>query len=137
MLFTLTAGIELSAQASGWIDNSLEVEYDTTYTAEPSTLDAGEHKSDMGVTIDRYFDAFKFTVPVKGTVTLNMNAQSKNYLPKTYESRIDYLIYSDNNVDEELDVSYTTINSGFSSARNMYYGEYEWTLSAGTYYLFV
>ncbi len=135
MLICSVTATGITAHAEGWVDQAINVQYDTVYTAEPSTLDAGEHINDMGVTIDRYFDAFKFTVPIKGKVTLNMEAQSKYYLPLDYESSIDYLIYSDENIDTELDVDYAIVTAGFSSARNMYYGEYEWTLPAGTYYL--
>lgn len=136
VVFTnLIMGANIIAFAGGWSNNAIKVQYDTVYTAEPSKLDAGEHINDMGVTIDRYFDAFKFTVPIKGKITLNMEAASKYYLPLDWESCIDYIIYSDKNIDKELDVDYTIVNAGFSSARNIYYGKYTWNLPAGTYYL--
>lgn len=135
MLLSITAGVDLSAYASGWGDKAEKIQFNTIYTAEPSTLDAGEHINDMGVTIDRYFDAFQFNVPIKGTVTLNMEAESKYYFPLDYESRIEYIIYNSKDMDNELDVDYRILTAGFSSARDIYYGKYEWTLPAGTYYL--
>lgn len=135
MLLGITTGVDLSAYASGWSDKAEKIQFNTTYTAEPSTLDAGEHINDMGVTIDRYFDAFQFNVPIKGTVTLNMEAESEYYFPLDYESRIEYIIYDSKNIDKALDVDYSILTAGFSSARDLYYGKYEWTLPAGTYYL--
>lgn len=135
MLLSITAGVDLSAYASGWGDKAEKIQFNTIYTAEPSTLDAGEHINDMGVTIDRYFDAFQFNVPIKGTVTLNMEAESKYYFPLDYESRIEYIIYSSKDMDHALNVDYRIVSAGFSSARDIYYGKYEWTLPAGTYYL--
>lgn len=135
ILFSMSFQVNLSAYAGGWVDKAQHADYDTLYTAYPSKSDAGEHINDMGVTIDRYFDAFRFSVPVEGKVILNMEALSEYYFPLSYGSRIDYIIYNATNVDKETEFDYSIVNSGFSSARNIYHGEYEWTLPAGDYYL--
>lgn len=135
MVIGIVTGTSMIAYAGGWADQAIDIEFDTVYNASPSLEDASKHQSSFGVRSDYYYDAFKFSVPVSGKITLNMEAQSKYYLPLDYESRIDYLIYSAENLDEEFKVDYNIVKAGFSSARNIYYGKYEWNLPAGEYYM--
>lgn len=135
IMLTSVVGFSLTAYAGGWTDQAIDIEFDTVYNASPSLEDASKHQSSFGVRSDYYYDAFKFSVLDSGKITLNMEAQSKYFLPLDYESRIDYLIYSTKNLDEEFKVDYNIVKAGFSSARNIYYGKYEWNLPAGEYYM--
>ena len=94
MVISIVTGTSMTAYAGGWADQAVDIEFDTVYNASPSLEDASKHQSSFGVNCDYYYDAFKFSVPVSGKITLNMEAQSKYYLPLEYGSRIYYLFYS-------------------------------------------
>lgn len=135
MAIAVITGTAATAYAGGWVDQATDIDFNTVYNASPSLNDAKKSVGSFGVNSIWYYDAFRFSVPVSGKVTLNMEAESKYFLPLDYNSRIDYLIYSANDLDNEFGVDYNIVKSGFSSARNLYYGNYEWTLPAGEYYL--
>lgn len=130
-LFLITAIIfsfSVTAFAEGWLGYAEEIELDTTYTEGASTLDCNGD-----------CDVFKFTVPIDGTITLNVESDSFVYF-STWDyvggADVVYRIYSSNDVDDYLYYSYLQ-EWDYSSARDVYYGSESFILPKGTYYLVV
>ena len=130
MLFTITAGIDLSAYAAGWADYAQEIELNTVYSESASTSDftTGQNHNFMG---DDYYDSFVFRVPSKGKVIISLESEDYHYFSHT-----DYFIYKSDNLNNYINGKYE-ISRNFSSGTGLYYGSLDISLPQGTYYLLV
>ena len=134
MLLSITAGADLSAQASGWLDNAKEINFGESVTDGASISDY--HKGDT------YYDAYYFEVPANGTITITLNSNKQGYIPAYNWTGLygmkytDIFIYSKNSPDEPLwnAESNDAVKYGYSSARDIYYCTYKINLNKGNYY---
>lgn len=132
MLLSITAGVDLSVQASGWLDTVKPIEFNTVYTEscsyyEPILQDGGTKA---------YMEAFSFNVPYNGTVTINISSKNKKYLNKVY-----YQIYHYDSLESVLPSGWCYMFNKeeirYSSANDTYYGKFNESLTAGRYYFVV
>lgn len=132
MLFSIMAGVNLSAYASGWLDTVKPIEFNTVYTERCS----GSEPILQDEKTKAYMEAFLFKVPCNGTVTINISSKNKKYLNKVY-----YQIYYYDNLESTLPSNwaylFTDDEIRYSSANDTYYGEFDVNLSAGKYYFVV
>lgn len=137
MLCTLTAGIDFSAYAAGWVDYAENIQLNTVYNESASTADYCVKENVHGVRYYYYYDSFKFDVPLNGVITLNIESADEDYVPFDEFTRIDYYIYDANNLNNKVWSSNDSypIASGYSSGRNVNYAKFQCGLSAGEYYL--
>jgi hypothetical protein len=128
MLVTSLFGFSTSAYAGGWASSARSIKLNTVYNDSTTTSDAyGD---------GYYYDAFKFTLPAKGTIKIRLESENKNYCSSdgTY-SRPYHLIYKSSNTDNYIWNGYGNETSqGYNSGGGYYYSNYRVTLSAGTYY---
>ncbi|MCM1286147.1 MAG: fibronectin type III domain-containing protein, partial [Acetobacter sp.] len=134
MLLSVTAGIDMSAYAGGWLDNVKKIEFNTIYTESMSTSDyCNDYKHGV------YVDSFKFYVPVDGSVVYNFRTECKDYVWKytgVQENRPTSLeLFSSNDFNNPI-VSHT-MSRDFNEATGEYYDSIEFYLTKGTYYITV
>ena len=128
LITAIIFSFSVTAFAEGWLGYAKEIELDTTYTEGASKTDCNGD-----------CDVFKFTVPIDGSITLNVESDSFIYFDTwDYVCGVDvvYHIYSSNDVDDYLYYSYLQ-EWDYSSARDVYYGSERFILPKGTYYLVV
>lgn len=132
MLICSVTATGITAHAEGWVDYSQEIQFDTIYSECVSKSDPGDYGYDMGVEYDYRYDAFLFTVPVKGTVTMNIESKDSHY----FDYHTDFYIYKSTDLENAIWASYdNNDDEGYSSAKGLYYGKYSAHLSPGNYYL--
>ena len=122
MLFTITTGVDLSAYAAGWADYAQNINFDTIY--EESCDYTDYYKND-------YYDAYKFTVPQKGKVTISIECEDVDYRWNTY------YIFKANEMLDEVCCLNNNIAENYNSGRGIYYGSKSINLPEGSYYLCV
>lgn len=117
---------------SGWRGHEKAVNLNTSYSSVISPDDVNTDNA-------TYTEAYKFTVPKDGTVTLYIECNSsKNYAYMNYAA---YRWYDSSNYDAPIaswnyyDYGIDPMTFSYSSARGVYYGERSIELGAGTYYL--
>lgn len=125
MLVSVTAGIDLSAYATGWLDNVQNIELNTTYD---ESCDPTDYYLDY-----YYYDAFKFNLGMIGTI--NLYIESKNnlfFVSHSYPTF--YYIYDANDTSNYL----YKFSEGayYDSGRGIYSLSENSTLPKGSYYLF-
>ncbi len=123
MLFTITAGIDLSAYAAGWADYAQNINFDTIY--EESCDYTDYHNENY------YYDAYKFTVHQKGKVTISIECEDWDYKWNTY------YIFKTNEMLDEVCCLNNNIAENYNSGRGIYYGSKSINLPEGSYYLCV
>ncbi|MDE5604776.1 MAG: fibronectin type III domain-containing protein [Eubacterium sp.] len=133
MLFSITAGIDLSAYAAGWSSYAQKIEFDTVYTESASTADFYIVKNGR----NHYYDSFIFNVPIKGNITLNVESGDDEFYTAAWTNyRVQYYIYKANDVDNYIWSSMRNgTTHGYSSGRDIYYATFDFALPAGNYYL--
>ncbi|MGN0533682.1 MAG: fibronectin type III domain-containing protein [Eubacterium sp.] len=124
MVFSITAGTTITAQAGGWLDNVKSIQLNTTYT---ESCDATDYYLDY-----YYYDSFKFTVNLKGTINLYIESENNLYFYDSHYPAF-YYIYSANDTTNYL---YKFSGSFYyDSGRGMYYISENFSLPKGSYYL--
>ena len=121
--------INLCANAKGWLDKVRPIEFNSNYTM-----------CWIGKNMEVDYDAFSFSIPVQGKVSLNISSEYKDYISSNWTNEfIVYYIYSSSNTNEYLlKWNYTNEDSnGYNSALGLYYESYSATLPAGDYYLVI
>ncbi len=121
LITAIIFSFSVTAFAEGWLSYAEEIELDTTYTEGASKTDYNGN-----------CDVFKFTVPIDGKITFNIESEEPEifYFYYTY-----YYIYSSKDVDDylyEFSPDYE-----YSSARDVYYTSTSFNLPKGTYYFLV
>lgn len=132
MLVSVTAGIDLSAYAAGWLDNTKNIELNTIYTESMSTNDYCTDYRD-----GYYVDSFTFFVPMDGNVSFNFRTECKDYVwmyTGLQENRPTTMkLFSSSDLNDPI-VSHN-IKKYFDDATGEYYDSVEFYLTKGTYYL--
>lgn len=132
MLACIATTESITAFAGGWMDNVKEITFDTTYTESMSTDDYCTNHRD-----GYYIDAFKFYVPVDGTVVFNFRTECKDYVWKytgVQENRPTILeMFSSSDLNNPIVSEY--MSRDFNSATGEYYDSVELYLNKGTYYM--
>ena len=119
---------------SGWKGHEQYVNLNTTYSSAISS-------DDVNTDNVNYTEAYVFTVPKDGTITLYI--ECNNTLNYSYMNYAAYRWYDSGNIDMPLDAwnyydyAIDPMIFYYSSARGVYYGERSIDLCAGTYYLTV
>ena len=133
MLFSITAGIDLSAYAAGWSSYAQNIEFDTVYSESASTADCFIKKDGYYY----YYDSFIFNVPVKGNITLNIESEDgERYTWASTHYTVQYYIYNINDADNYVWCSLRNgVTQGYSSGRDVYYATFDFALPTGNYYL--
>ncbi|MGN0458958.1 MAG: fibronectin type III domain-containing protein [Eubacterium sp.] len=124
MLFSITAGTTLTAQAGGWLDNVKEIELNTTYT---DSCDATDYYLSY-----YYYDSFKFNVDLKGTINLYIESENPYYFYDSWYPAF-YYIYNANDTTNYL--YKFSGNYYYDSGRGMYFISEDFSLPKGLYYL--
>lgn len=125
------ASISFTADAAGWLSYARGVQLNSVFSDEFSGSDYHYYESYIG---NHYYDAFRFTVPAKGKISLRIESEDEDVGRKS-----EYAIFNSANIDKSVwENGYWGSNktdSGYSSGRGVYYDEWSIALSAGTYYL--
>lgn len=124
MLISVFVVAPITADAAGWLKYARNVQLDSAFSDEFNKSGYWYQNGDI-----IYMDAFKFTVPAKGKISIRIECE------EYYKYYTDLYIYSANDLDNYLWEGY--VSSEFSSARGVYYDDLSVTLSAGTYYFVV
>jgi len=128
MLLSIATGVDLSAYALGWVDYAQNIDLNCTYIESQEPTDYYIE----GYYGNTYYDAFKFTVPINGAVTIKIDNDSDGcYARYSY-----YMLYKASDLDNEI-CNFERFYGDYSSARGVYCGSKSVNLSAGTYYLTV
>ena len=123
ILIGVTMCVNFSAFAAGWADYAQDIELDILYEDSCDYTDYHTKGGD-------YYDAYKFTVPVKGNISIYVECEDWN------NRWHDYYIYKNNETIDEVCDLYA-IAQKYNSGMDIYYGSQDVKLSAGDYYLCV
>ena len=116
----------LQVHASGWLDTADNIDLNTSYSVCPGPND---YTAEEGFNTVRY-DAYKFTVPANGSITINTELPEEGY---TGYYLWHYYIYNSNSTDSSICDWTTDYKFDGSIGKNV--ASVSYNLSAGTYYL--
>lgn len=126
MAFTALFALDSTAYAAGLSSNAKKINFGTYYSASAS-------KSDPTIVINgnkECYDAFMFTVPASGKVTLRFESENELYTEYSHHT-----IWKSSNMDNYYWYgNYSEHTCGYS-AEGYYYISYTVSLPKGTYYL--
>ena len=115
--------------AAGWSSNAKSMEYNTTYT-----------ECWIGNVMQYDYLAYRFNVPTRGKVSLNVESENLYYISSWYSNEFtSYYIYKSTDLDSYyIRWNYNNEDDyGYSSGRGVYYEDYSTSLPAGDYYLVI
>lgn len=115
------------ALAGGWVNSAQEVEFDTIYT-EGWNADDPTTKPGIGYKYATFnCDAFKFVVPQKGNINVNIKSAFWEYFTNSA------YVYSIN--DTSKPISKVSLSRNEDSGLGIYYYKCDIQLNSGTYFL--
>ncbi len=124
MFISMTAGIDFSANAGGWLDDVEQIEFNTIYTESCDPTDYYD---------GRYHDSFEFDVELSGTVNLYIESENESFFEYgPYNST--FYIYNANDTANYLYKFWCLTAYSYDSSRGVYILNENFSLPKGTYY---
>lgn len=126
-MLVLASLFSFTANAAGWQSYAKTVQLNSVFIDRFSEMDYKIKKS----WYSDYFDVFKFSVPSTGNIRLHIESE------KEIARYTDFFVYSEKNIDKVLweGINDNEQKYGYSDGRGVYYDEWSFFLTAGTYYL--
>lgn len=124
MLASIITGVNITAEAAGWINTVTLVDFNESYVFYQSDFEIddyiGNYQSQKGYGI-------QINIPDNGTITINAEAECIDCIPAYY------YIYNSKNLNKT--VKDVRTNGIYNSAYGMYQHSESISLSKGTYYI--